>query len=106
MKGGKLMRSERTAAEFDILVAFLGALERVSQSSDMGPSRERGPIATGYRVDHRTAFPPAGLGLVKAASDAGAPGDAGEAMNDAIVVGSGQGVRSYCTITSPDLCGA
>ena len=24
MKGGELMRSERTAAEFDILVAFLG----------------------------------------------------------------------------------
>jgi hypothetical protein len=58
MKGGKLMRSERTAAEFDILVAFLGALERVYRSSDMGPSRGRGPIATGYRVDHRTAFPP------------------------------------------------
>jgi hypothetical protein len=58
MKGGELMRSERTAAEFDILVAFLGCARTISRSSDMGTSRGRGPIATGYRVDHRAAFPP------------------------------------------------
>jgi hypothetical protein len=94
MKGGELMRSERTAAEFDILVAFLGCARTCFSILRYGHFKGTRSNSNRLLCRSSSSIPAeAGLGLVKAASDAGALGDAGEAMKacDAIVVRSGWG---------------
>jgi hypothetical protein len=86
------MRSERTAAEFDILVAFLGCAR--TRFSILRYRHFKGTGSNSDRLLYRSSSSipaEAGLDLVKAASDAGALGHAGEATKacDAIGVGLG-----------------